>query len=201
MCQACTKIKPQELKSSRTEIYLKLITDVVSVSRKKTFWFFTGGRVCVKSQHRIYVPKTSKDACVKESKHLYLFSQCFGNFHSCFQIKSSDYCDDVSVKLKYLNAEDHICNPVLFVISLDGSHVGSRESTPISHQNSQNSKETVVDISILLGFSVLYCHMVQPSSIFVTTSIFNCRSFLPVFLKILILDCVVLPHSVMVHYV
>ena len=174
---------------------------MVSVSRKKTFWFFTGGRVCVKSQHRIYVPKTSKDACVKESKHLYLFSQCFGNFHSCFQIKSSDYCDDVSVKLKYLNAEDHICNPVLFVISLDGSHFGSRESTPISHQNSQNSKETVVDISILLGFSVLYCHMVQPSSIFVTTSIFNCRSFLPVFLKILILDCVVLPHSVMVHYV
>ena len=184
MCQACTKIKSQELKSSGTEIYLKLITDVVSVSSKKTFWFFKGDRVCVKSQHRIYVPKTSKKACVKGSKHLYLFSQCFGSSHSCFQIKSSDYCDDVSVKLKYLSAEDHICNPVLFIISLDGSHFGSRESIPISHQNSQNFREIVVDISIFLGSSVLYCHMVQPSSIFVTASIFNCRSFLPVFFLI-----------------
>ena len=36
---ACTKLTPQELKNSRTEIYLKLINDGVSVARKKSFDF------------------------------------------------------------------------------------------------------------------------------------------------------------------
>ena len=34
------------------------------------------------------------------------------------ELKSSDYCDGVSVKLKYLNLYDYILNPVLFIISL-----------------------------------------------------------------------------------
>ena len=43
----------------------------------------------------------SKKTCVKESKHLYLLSQCFGNADSCIQMKWSDYCDGVSGKLKW----------------------------------------------------------------------------------------------------
>ena len=71
---------------------LKLINDGVSLARKKIFSFFTGDTVFVfTSNNRIKLPKTSKKACVKESMHLYLFSQCFENSHSCVvQIKSSD---------------------------------------------------------------------------------------------------------------
>ena len=45
-----------------------------------------------------------------------------------FEIKSSDYRDVVSVRLKYLNSYDYIENPVLFIISLEDSHFGSREN-------------------------------------------------------------------------
>ena len=81
-------------------------------------------------------------------KILYLFSQWFGNSHSCVQINSSDYCDGVSLRLKHLNSYDYIFN--LFLI-----HFESRESMLGSHQNTQTSKEIGVDISILAGYSVL----------------------------------------------
>ena len=58
-------------------------------------------------------------------KILFLFSE----------IKSSDYCDGVSVKLKYVNLYGYIFNPVLFIISLEDSHFGSRENMLVSHQN------------------------------------------------------------------
>ena len=87
----------------------------------------------------------------KGKKHVYFFSLCFGNSHFCVQIKSSDYFDGVSAKLKYLNLHDYIFNPVLFIISLEGSHFGSRESMPVSNQLNQTSKEIEVDISIFLG--------------------------------------------------
>ena len=45
-----------------------------------------------------------------------------------FEIKSSDYRDVVSVRLKYLSSYDYIENPVLFIISLEDSHFGSREN-------------------------------------------------------------------------
>ena len=80
-------------------------------------------------------------ACIKENKHVYLFSLCFGNSRSCVQIKSSDYCDGVSVKLKYLNLYDYIFNPVPFIISLEDSHFGSRENMPASHQNNEILKK------------------------------------------------------------
>ena len=51
------------------------------------------------------------------------------------EIKSSDYRDGVSVKLKYLNLYDYIFNPVLFIISLEDSHFGSRGNMLVSHQN------------------------------------------------------------------
>ena len=51
------------------------------------------------------------------------------------EIKSSDYRDGVSVKLKYLNLYDYIFNPVLFIISLEDSHFGSRGYMLVSHQN------------------------------------------------------------------
>ena len=82
-------------------------------------------------------------ACIKENKHAYLFSLCFGNSRSCVQIKSIDYCDGVSVKLKYLNLYDYIFNPVTFIISLEDSHFGSREKMPVSHQNSEILKKQV----------------------------------------------------------
>ena len=41
-----------------------------------------------------------------------------------FEIKSSDYHDGESVKLKYLNLYDYIFNHVLFIISLEDSHFG-----------------------------------------------------------------------------
>ena len=52
-----------------------------------------------------------------------------------FEIKSSDYRDGVSVKLKYLNSYDYIFDHVLFIISLEDSHFGSRENMLVSHQN------------------------------------------------------------------
>ena len=84
-----------------------------------------------------------------------LISLSIGNSYSCVQIKSSDYCDGVSAKLKYLKSYDCIFNPVPFV-SLEGSHLGSRENTPVSHQKSQVSKEMGAYISIFLGSFVLY---------------------------------------------
>ena len=93
-------------------------------SQEKNLSFFTGDRVCVFKTHRIQVLKTCKNACVKESKHVYLFSQCFGNSRSYAQKNSSDYCDVVSAKLKYLNSYDRISNLVLFIIILEGSHFG-----------------------------------------------------------------------------
>ena len=85
--------------------------------------------------------------------HVYLLSQCFGNSHSCLQIKASDYCDGVSAELKYLNLYDCIFNPVFFIISLEGSH---SQTIFFSHQNSQTSKGIGADISIFLGSSVIY---------------------------------------------
>ena len=97
-----------------------------------------------------YLKKSLKGFLQKQTNkqtntYLYLFSQCFGSSLSCVQIKSSDYCDDASAKLKYLNSYEYIFNPALFIINLEGRHFGSRESIPISHQNSQTSKEIVVD--------------------------------------------------------
>ena len=47
----------------------------------------------------------------------------------------SDYCDGASVKLQYVNLYGYIFNPVLFNISLEDSHFGSRENMFVSHQN------------------------------------------------------------------
>lgn len=47
--------------------------------------------------------------------------------------------------MKFLNSYDYTLNPVFFIISLQGSHFGSMESIPISRQNCQSSKETMLD--------------------------------------------------------
>ena len=60
-------------------------------------------------------------------------SLCFENSHFCFQIKSSDYRDGVYVKLKDLNPCDYIFNLVLFIITLEDSHFGSRGNMFVSH--------------------------------------------------------------------
>ena len=78
---------------------------------------------CIKS----YLTSCFK-SCVRESKHVYLFFQCFGNFHFCVEIKSSNYSDGVSLKLKYLNSYEYISNPGLFIISLERRHFGSRKA-------------------------------------------------------------------------
>ena len=134
-------------------------------------------------------------------KEVYLFSQCFGNSHSCVQIKSCYCCYFASAKLKYLNSYYYIFNLVLFVIRSEGSHFGYSESITISHQNSQTSEKIGADVSIFLGSSVLYWHIVKQSSIFVIASIFNLRFFLWAFSKTLIVDYVVFPQEIMTHYV
>ena len=114
-------------------------------------------------------------------------SLCFGNSHSCFQIKSSDYRDGVSVKLKYLNSYDYIFNPVLWktlILDLGKTCLFCTKTNP---------KEIGADISIFLGSSVLYWHIVKQSSIFVRDPIFNLRFFVRVFSKALIVDYVVFP--------
>ena len=130
---------------------------------------------------------------------MYLFSECFGNSHFYVQKKSSDDCHGVSANLKYLTSCYYIFNPVLFIISFEGSPFGSKESMPVSYQNSQTSKEIGLDISIFVGSSVLYWHIVKQSSIFVTASILNLRFFVWVFSKIV--DYVAFLHAVMVYYV
>ena len=70
MSQACTEFKHQELKNIRTKIHLKLITDGMSVVRKKSF---DSSQVTgfVFSSHIIVFRylKLVKKTCVKESKH------------------------------------------------------------------------------------------------------------------------------------
>ena len=86
---------------------------------------------------RHHIQALSKKACVKENEHVYLFSLCFSmlwKFSFLFSEKSSDYCDGVSVKLKYLKSYDYISNPVLFIISLEDSHFESRGNMLVSHQ-------------------------------------------------------------------
>ena len=172
------------------------------VARKKTFWFFTSDRVCVfKSHHRISVPKTSKKACIKVSKQLYWFSQCSRNSHSCVQIKSSDYCDGVFAKLKYLNSYDYIFNPVFFIISLEGSHFGSRENLHVWQENSQTSKEIGVKY---LNIYRLLCFLLTHSKAiihFCCSFKFQPSFFVWVFSKTLIVHCVIFLHAVMTNYV
>ena len=93
--------------------------------------------------------KTGKKSFVKNCKYLYWFSQCFGTCQSYVQINSSDYCVDASSKLKYLNSYDYVFNPVLFIVSLEGSHFWFRESMSLSHQDSQTSRERGRDIWIV----------------------------------------------------
>ena len=134
-----------KVSASRTQKRMGL--DILKIN---TFQLFTGDSVFIfKTHHGIQVTKTSKRVCAKDNKHVYLFSQCFGNSHSCVQIKSSDYCDGVSAKLKHLNSYDYFFNPVLFIICLEGSHFRSMESIFVSRQNSQASKERGVDMSIV----------------------------------------------------
>ena len=49
----------------------------------------------------------------------------------------SDYCDNISVKVKYLDLYDYIFKFVLFVVSLEGRHFGSTESKHVSFQNTE----------------------------------------------------------------
>ena len=141
---------------------MKSINDGLSVASKNVFQFFTGGRaLCFQDIPSYSCTKTSKKACVKENEHVYLFlyvSLCFGNSHSCFQIKSSDYRDGVSVKLKYLDSYDYIFIPVPFIISLQDSHFGSGENMLVSHQNkSWRNRCRYLNISRLLYFILTYC--------------------------------------------
>ena len=65
------------------------------------------------------------------------------------------------MKLKYLNSYDYIFHIVLFILSFEDRHFESREYMPVSHQNSQTSKEIDADISIFFGSFVLYWYIVK----------------------------------------
>ena len=109
---------------------------------------------------------------------LYLFFRCLENTHSCIQIRSSDYCDGVSVTFKYPNSYNYIFNIVHFTRILKGSLFGSWESIPVSHQNSQTSKEIGEDMTIFLGSSVLCWHMVKAIAHFCYSLNFHLWNFL-----------------------
>ena len=54
-------------------------------------------------------------------------------------------------------------------------------------QNSQTSKEIGVDISIFLGYSIIYRHIVKHCYVFALVSLFNLQNY-------------VSSHAVMAHY-
>ena len=91
----------------------------------------------------------------------------------------------------HISSYDYICNPAIVIISLGGSHFGSRETMPVSNQNGETSKDTDVDILVFVGSSVLYCRLVKQLSLFVTVSILNLQFFVWAFSKSLIVACVV----------
>ena len=108
----------------------------------------------------VFSRHTSKNACVKENKHVFFL--CTGDPLSCVQIKSSDCCDVISAKLKFLNSYDYIFNPALFIVNLESSRFGSRENIPVSQQNSQTFKEICAHISIFFdsSFMLAYCTVI-----------------------------------------
>lgn len=63
------------------------------------------------------VSETGKKAGVKESKQLFLFSQCLENAHSYVQTESGD----------------HIFSPILFIVNFQGSHFELAECIIVSH--------------------------------------------------------------------
>ena len=60
---------------------------------------------------------------------------------------------------------------------MEGSYSGSKESMPVSHQNTQSSKKIELYISMFLSSSVLCWYLLNQSSIFVTASIINLQFF------------------------
>ena len=88
--QGCTKFEPQAFKSSRTQLYFKLINDGVNVARQKIFLFLT-----VKWQLNVLLSQTIV-LHAEKSKQLCLFSHCFWNSNSCFQIKPRDSISNLS---------------------------------------------------------------------------------------------------------
>ena len=77
-----------------------------------------------------------------------------------FETKSSDYRDGVSVKLKYLDLYGYIFNPVLFIISLEDSHFGSRENRLVHTKINPRCRCKYLNISWLLCFILTYCKVI-----------------------------------------
>ena len=76
------------------------------------------------------------------SKQLYLFSQCFGNSNSCFQIKSCGSIFDPNY-------------PFYHKFGRQSFWTGMGVSIPVLHQTVKSSKEIELDISVFLDYSVL----------------------------------------------
>ena len=120
------------------------------------------GPVFFKTHHRIQaLNRVKRPEWKKMSMYTYFLhvSLPLGNYNSCFQIKSSDYGDGVSVKLKNLNSYNYIFNPVLF-IKVWKTVISDLGKTCLFHTKT-NPKEIGADISIFLGSSVLYWHIVK----------------------------------------
>lgn len=131
--------------------------------------------------------------------HIFLV---FGNSSFCVQIKPTDYCDSGSAQLKYPNQCDCNFNSVLSIMSLEGSHFGSKECMPVSDQSTQTSKEIGIYTSIYLPYVMrTYDEAIVQLLAITTASSFHLWLFAWVFSNTLIVDCVGLPHAVMTHYV
>ena len=92
---------------------------------------------------------------------------------------------------------------LLFLLQVGKLAILDWGKASLSHKNSQTSKEIGVDISIFLGCSMLYRHVVKHCCVFVTSSIFNFQFSLYECLPglRLILDCAVSSHTVLTRYI
>ena len=106
----------------------------------------------------VFSRHTSKNACVKENKHVFFL--CTGDPLSCVQIKSSDCCDVISAKLKFLNSYDYIFNPALFIVNLEGSRLDLGK-TSLFHNKTVKPSKRYVHISLYFSTPLLCWHIVK----------------------------------------
>ena len=129
------------------------------------------------SRHCIQVRKTGKNICVKKVRS---FAQFL-----------------ISLEISILA----FIQVIHFITSLEGSISRLWRKHSCLQQSSRNSIEVEVDISIFLGYSVLYWHMEKHLCDSVVVASFNLHFFVTLFSMTLIVDCVHSFKAVMVHYV
>ena len=89
----------------------------------------------------ISIPESHPCNCAKEKNNYTYFLQTFEILILAFSLR---HATTFSIQIFHV------------ITNLEGNHFGLGESTALSHQKSQTSKIKEVDISIFLGYYVLY---------------------------------------------